>query len=317
MRRCLLLANGEGDICGVKLGPGRGDDEHLVVSEVLSESVEEVCQVAEGDVVTHIDGHPVFGGRKHKAWNALLHRRRCRSLTHRQGQPQAQQSSVVEVRLIRARSLKKRSQLPPARPASTLALPHTPVFYYETHARDTLASVAAFFQTTPQDIRHDNRDFFRVGEKAGTLHPGLLLKIRNPDYYALEEEEEKAISLSAALLSSSSSRSTSIHGTSNIVSSPTTSTLSRLYHQVQDGENVERIARQHSVALMDLRKWNRRLFPTGEVVRVLPAGTRLLLFVERKEEKKRECTRPIAIQPNQEEEEGEEEPRQSKSISPE
>lgn len=302
----------------------------LVVSEVLSESVQELCQLAEGDVVTHIDGYLVGGVSNHKALDAL-HRRHRMNYRQQCQQHRQQQSSVVEIRLIRARSLKKRQPPPPpptlAQPTSILLLPHIPVFYYETHARDTLASVAVFFQTTPQDIRNDNRDFFRMGEKAGTLHPGLLLKIRNPDYYHVstgEKEEEAASPL--PMLSSSSSPPQPVPSGGNGGSS-----LTRRYHKVQDGETVENIARQHHVALMDLRKWNRHFFPTGEVVRALSTGTQLLLFTqeptrekqekEEKKQKERECTLPIAIQLNEEDEEEDVEDvvgtRRSNSISPE
>ncbi|KAM3571397.1 hypothetical protein VYU27_006560 [Nannochloropsis oceanica] len=379
MYRCLLLANSEGEICGVRLGLGHNG--HSVVSEVLSESVQELCQVAEGDILTHIDGVTVLGGRHRdrrqgKGWEGkgggvggvtarltveeLLQRQQVpytrqrmnKSSLHPQQQQQQQQqqrhhhhhqhrqyqhhpsyspppSSVIELRLIRASSLPKSSTFSPS--FSTASSPptpfrHLPVYYYETHPKDTLESIAQFFHISPQDIRRNNRDYFPSGEKAGGIHPGILLKIPNPtffeeegredevgwkeEYVEEEEEDEGSSSLLASSLSSSSPSSSSsacssrwhnaragVSPTSQRVvpsssfilprtppSTPPSLPRSlpplplRILHDVRDNESVDSLARRLNVQIMDLRKWNRSLFPTGETVNFLPAGTRVVVF---------------------------------------
>jgi hypothetical protein len=177
------------------------------------------------------------------------------------------------------------------------------------------------FHSTPQEIRHDNRDIFRAGEKVGGLPQGALLKIRNRERGGgggeeegerdeKEEEkveegegegEEKCFSPSSSLsslppttptlplhhnvkMSSSSSSSSSSTSPPFLPSSSSSSSCShspslhRHYHTVQPNEKIEDIARQHNITLMDLRKWNRSHFPTGECVHMLPPGTMLVIY---------------------------------------
>lgn len=52
----------------------------------------------------------------------------------------------------------------------------------------------------------------------------------------------------------------------------------RCYHLVAGGETLEGIARRYGVvSVMDIRRWNRGLFPVGEARAAMP-GDRLLLF---------------------------------------
>lgn len=345
--RCLLLADREGELCGVRLGSGRRPGEQLIVSEIVSESVQEVCQIRKGDIVTHVNGAPVGasflparGARRRlpvdeegdagltqgwpmtcpstQAWgrafspgfegehqvpphpSALPGRPKFRNCS----------PSVVELRLIRANSLPttppfSSSPFPPpsfpSSPASSSLLrPELPIFYYETHPRDSLESIALLFQTTPEVIRRDNRGYFRAGERAeGTVPPGLLLKIRNPSFLGgngpgteekgREEEEEEADGAEgevgvlvqsregSPVLASGDLRSDSPSSPLSLPTSPRTSCQSR-YWEVGAGESVSDLARRLKVGVLELRRWNRHLFPTGEPVKSLPPGTLVRIF---------------------------------------
>ena len=48
-------------------------------------------------------------------------------------------------------------------------------------------------------------------------------------------------------------------------------------HQVEEGETLEQIARTYRLTALELRRFNRRLFPVGEAKAVEP-GMRLLVF---------------------------------------
>ena len=175
--------------------------------------------------------------------------------------------------------------------ACSLLLSNNPVIYYEVHPRDTLAEIANMFRTTIPEIRSDNRGYFAAGEQ-GCLVPGLLLKIRNPDWNpsTVSNSSSNPLCLNGMVMPSTPQRPLSFSSSSSYIgslspsgsgsSSPATGALRRQYHDVKEGETLDDIARLYKVDRLDIRKWNRRHFPVGERARDLQIGVRLLIYYE-------------------------------------
>lgn len=295
--RCLLLLDEGGQgVMGLRLGWVGG---LLRVTAVLSASVKRLCQVCEGDVVTHIDEESVqqqlSGPEPPLALLQSILRRCPHSPSTASAPSNPQWRAVVELRLIRARTLQQHlfsfsdnSTSPsPSLAAAGSSASYTqlqraagPVLLYEAHARDTLSSIAVRFRTTAQELRARNREVFPPGEPGPPcVQPGLLLLVRDPDW------DDGSL-----LLPVTPERRPAIEGVGTATSSlpsplstaTTTGLRRRREHMLVEGETLEGVARAYGVGVMEIRAWNREMFPVGEPGLAV-AGDRLVVFVREAE----------------------------------
>ncbi len=323
--RCLLLLDGQaagngggggGGVVGVRLGWARG---LLRVTAVLSESVQRLCQVAEGDIVTHVNGEAaqqLYQQQQQQEEEedsppVLLLRSSSASASAASAprSPCGARRAVVELRLIRASTLAPRiaekdsdaeaaaAAAPSAPAAAAYARLHAaagPMLLYEAHARDTLGGIATRFQSTAQEIRADNREVFPPGEPhVSMIQPGLPLRIRSPAWllgagkgqgpgpgkgrlWSPPFTPERR--LAGAARAGGAAAPASLSSCSVSPSGAEQGRVARRYHLVAAGQALEDVARRYNVGVMEIRRWNRGLFPVGEPRPALP-GDRLLLFV--------------------------------------
>ena len=178
-------------------------------------------------------------------------------------------------------------------------LERLPAFLYEVHPLDAgLEDIAALFNVTVLELRNDNRSSFLAGEK-GEVVPGQILRIRNRrailhksqtgieitkvrQLKAYELPVSRYIQsmtafwvLQAASAPAAFGSGESGDGTSNGTSQDRPHLC---YHHIQIGETLEGLSKFYGVSVMDLRRFNRDLFPTGTTVNLRP-GMAIRVFV--------------------------------------
>lgn len=121
-------------------------------------------------------------------------------------------------------------------------------------SQDSLVSIAAAYNTTPQAIRQANRRYFPSGEK-GYLHPGQLLCIRQQNN-VLEAQ-------TGPLLSSS------------LPEPPP----AQQYHVIDlsRGDSFDSICQQYQLNWTTFMKYNQHLFPTGSALQLVD-GMKVVVY---------------------------------------